>query len=183
MSTELPSLRMGFRRFAELAPPSLPAGYGLRTYRPGDEDAWLAILAAGEFGVWDRPRLDRMLAGERAPLPRDGIFFATQDDEPVGTACVFFHPSENGDVAEVGWVAVRPEDRGHHLAREICRAALAFIRDRGHDYAYLLTEDFRLPAIKTYLSLGFQPELTHPSHAARWAGLATAAGRSADPHN
>ena len=171
MSTELPSLRMGFRRFADLAPPRLPAGYGLRTYRPGDEEAWLAILVTGEFGTWDRPRLDRMLAGERAPLPRDGIFFATHDDAPVGTACVFFHPSPSGDVAEVGWVAVRPEHRGHHLAREICRAALAFSRDQGHDYAYLKTEDFRLAALKTYLSLGFEPELTHPSHAERWTGL------------
>lgn len=181
MSTELSQLRMGFRRFGDLASPRLPPGYGLRTYRPEDADAWLAILATGDFGAWDRPRLDRMLAGERARLPRDGIFFATRDDQPVGTACAFFHPSENGDAAEVGWVAVRPEDRGHRLAREICRAVLGFIRDRGHDYAYLLTEDFRLPAIKTYLSLGFEPELTDPSHASRWEALRQVVAQSPSP--
>jgi len=33
------------------------------------------------------------------------------------------------------------------------------------------TQDFRLTAIKTYLRLGFEPEITEPDHRARWDEL------------
>ena len=171
MATAVPQLRMGFTRFDELAPPRAVAGYGLRTYRPGDEDDWIAILATGEFGTWDRARLDGMLAGGRAPMPTEGIFFATYADRPVGTACTFLWPGEQGNIAELGWVAVHPTHRGHGLGRQVCRAVLGYIRELGHDYAFLKTEDFRVPAIKLYLSLGFEPEMVDPVHPAWWAAL------------
>ncbi len=168
VSDSLPQLRMGFTSFDGLVPPEPVAGYGLRTFRPGDEDPWVEILSTGRFKAWDRARLDRMLAGGRAPVPLAGIFFATYEDRPVGTACTFLHPGERGDVAELGWVAVHPLHRGHGLAAQVCRAVLGFVRELGHGYAYLVTEDFRLPALKTYLRLGFEPELTDPSHPERW---------------
>jgi mycothiol synthase len=162
---------MGFTRFGELAPPEPVPGYGPRTFRPGDEDPWVEILSTGQFKAWDRDRLDRMLAGERAAVPLAGIYFATYDDRPIGTACTFLHPGEHGDVAELGWVAVHPLHRGQGLAMQVCRAVLGFVREQGHGYAYLVTEDFRLPAVKTYPRLGFVPELTDLSHPERWAAV------------
>jgi mycothiol synthase len=162
---------MGFRHFARLPAPEPAPGYGVRTFRPGDEDAWVAILQAGELGIWDRPRLAEMMRGERAALPEPGIFFMTWEDRPVGTACTLLHPRDGGTVAELGWVAVAPEHRGHGLGLQVCRAVLGFIGGVGYDYAYLLTDDFRLPAIKTYLRLGFEPEITDPSHPGRWAAV------------
>jgi mycothiol synthase len=159
---------MGFTRFDQLTTPRLPPGYGLRTYRPGDEDDWLAILATGDFGDWGRERLDRILAGERAPMPVEGVFFATREDRPVGAACAFLYQDERGEFSELGWVAVRPEHRGHGLGIEVCRAVLGFARERGHKYAYLKTEEYRLTAIRTYLRLGFEPEMIDPSHPAWW---------------
>lgn len=168
---------MGFTRFDTLAEPQLAPDYRLRTYRPGDEDAWLALLSSGVFGSWDHPRLARMLAGERGPLPRSGIFFVTMADEPVGTACAFLHPDECGDVAELGWVVVHPKHRGHGLSLQVCRAVLGFVRALDHSYVYLLTEDFRLAAIKTYLRLGFVPEMVDPSHPGRWQAIRHALAR------
>lgn len=169
VSPAVPQLRMGFTRFDSLLPPRMPPGYQLRAFRPGDEEAWIAILNTGNFGAWDRARLDQMLAGERAPLPRDGIFFATRDDRPVATVCVFLHASDSGVMPELGWVAVAPEHRGHGLSRELGRAALLYVRDHGYRYIYLLTEDYRPAAIKTYLRLGFEPEMIDPAHPAWWA--------------
>jgi mycothiol synthase len=162
---------MGYTRFSQLTEPSVLPGYDLRPFRHGDEDAWIALLNTGDFGVWDRPRLRRMLAGERAPLPLEGIYFITKNNQPVGTSCVFFHPSDHGDIPELGWVAVHPAQRGRGLGLLLCQAALCFVRDRGYRYMYLKTEDFRLAAIKTYLRLGFEPELTDPSHVLRWQVL------------
>jgi mycothiol synthase len=112
-----------------------------------------------------------MLAGERAPIPLAGVFFVTLEDHPVGTMCMFLHPGENGDIPEPGWVAVHPIHRGHGLGQQLWGATLGFIRDSDHNYAYLLTEDFRLPAIKMYLRLGFEPEMADPSHPERWEAL------------
>lgn len=167
----LPQLRMRFTRFDELVAPQPAPGYGLRSFRPGDEDAWVAILSTGGFNEWSRPRLDRMLADEIAIVPPAGVFFATRDDEPVGTACAMLHRGECGETAELAWVAVRPEHRGHGLGLQVCRAVLGFIRDLGHRYAFLLTDAPRLPAISTYLRLGFEPEMTDPSHPERWEAI------------
>lgn len=166
-----PQGRLCLTRFGKLVVPQPVPGYGLRSFRPGDEDAWVALLSTGDFGAWDRPRLDRMLAGERTPLPLAGIFFATHGDQPVGTACMFLHRGERGDVPEFGWLVVHTMHRGHGLGLQVCRAVLGFIRELGNGYAYLLTEDFRLPAIKTYLRLGFEPKMVDPSHPGRWEAL------------
>ena len=164
-------LRMGFSRFPD-TPPSQPViGYGFRTYRSGDEGAWLDTLTTGDFGEWDRARLDRMLAGERAPLPPAGVVFATSNDVPIGVANLFIYEWSGGPYSELGWVAVRPEHRGRGLAYEVCRRGLLFAKSLKHHYTYLTTEDFRLSAIKTYLRLGFEPEITEPDHRARWDEL------------
>lgn len=177
MSSEPSQLRLGFRRFADLRPPEPVPGYGLRTFRRGDEDPWIGILNTGAFGHWDRARLDRLMRGARATLAPEGIFFATRDDQPVGVACIFLNRTgrqgrEDGrEVAELGWVGVRTEHRGHGLATQICRAALAYVRDLGHDYVYLMTEDYRIAAIDIYLRLGFEPEIQDATQPARWEAI------------
>jgi mycothiol synthase len=42
------------------------------------------------------------------------------------------------------------------------------MRERGCGEAILDTDDFRLPAIRTYLRLGFTPEISADDHAHRW---------------
>jgi mycothiol synthase len=162
---------MGFNRFATLEVPHPAPGYGLRRFRPGDEDAWLEILAAGEFGQWNRARLAMILESNRAPMPLAGIFFATYDDRPVGAACTFLYRRDSEEISELGWVAVHPAYRGRGHGRQVCQAMLCFARDLGHRYSFLLTDDYRLAAIKTYLRLGFQPEIVDASHPERWAML------------
>ncbi len=161
---------MGLRRFDALPDPRPVPRYALRTLRPGDEDGWIALLSTGGWDLWDRPRLDAMLAGGRAKLPREGVIFATHDERIVGAACVFL-PGDGLDAAELGWVVVDPAHRGRGLARLICTAALRFVRDIGVTYAFLNTEDFRLPAVRLYLDLGFEPEMVDAAHPAWWAGL------------
>lgn len=172
---QLPQLRMEIRglakRLSSESGPTPPARYGLRTFRPGDEDAWLALLQSGEFGAWDRVRLDLMLRNPHVRVPHDGIFFATVDDRPVGTASTYLHPVDDRIDPELGWVVVNPSHRGHGLGSLVCQAVLEYVGRLGYDHAYLLTDDFRLPAIKTYLRLGFEPVLTDPSHPARWAAI------------
>ena len=123
---QFPQLRMEIRGLAERASSgsgSVPLSrYGLRTFRPGDEDAWLALLQSGDFGAWNRTRLDLMLKHPHVKVPPDGIFFATLDDRPVGTASTYFHPVDQGIDPELGWVVVDPRHRGHGLGLLVCQA-------------------------------------------------------------
>lgn len=171
----MPQLRMGFRAFGAIPASPAAAGYTLRSFRPGDEDAWIAILQTADFGEWDRARLDRMISGDRAPMPYEGIVFATKGDVPVGCACTFFYRSDEPPVAEIGWVAVLPEHRGQRLAGAIVAECLRFVHAQRIEYAYLKTEDYRIAAIKTYLALGFEPEIVHESHEAWWRDFRAAA--------
>ena len=50
-------------------------------------------------------------------------------------------------------------------------AALYALRDRGYTSALLSTDDYRIPAISLYLSLGFRPLFTHESHKERWRAV------------
>ncbi|MFC1465823.1 MAG: GNAT family N-acetyltransferase [Candidatus Brachytrichaceae bacterium NZ_4S206] len=171
MADPTPQLRMGFTRFERLAPPQPAPGYGLRTFRPGDEEGWLALLRTEPQWVWDRARLDWMLAGGRGIMPLDGIFFATHDDRPVAAACTFLYPDATPPAGELGWVITHPDHRRRGLALQVCRAVLGYIREQGYAYAFLKTEDFRVPAVKMYLQIGFEPEMVHPNHPAWWAAL------------
>ena len=112
-----------------------------------------------------------MLTGGHAEVPRDGIVFATSDERIVGAACTTLHGGAALTAAEIGWVVVDPAHRSRGLARAIVLAMLGLVRERGYRYAFLRTEPFRVPAIKLYLDLGFEPEMVDPAHPAWWAGL------------
>lgn len=159
---------MGFTRFEDLARPRLPDGYALRTFREGDEDGWLSVLGTGGWDVWDRNRLDALLVDGHGVVPRDGIVFATRDERIVGAACTTLHGGEMRTAAEVGWVVVDTAHRGRGLARAIVLAMLGLIHERGYRYAFLRTEPFRVPAIKLYLDIGFEPEMVDARHPAWW---------------
>jgi len=51
---------------------------------------------------------------------------------------------------------------------------LGWFRDHGFAESLLNTDDFRLPAIAMYLSLGFQPEHREEAHRARWSAIRVA---------
>lgn len=142
--------------------------YAIRNFCPGDEPAWLEVLQSGGFDPWDRSRLDRLIAGERTPLPPSAIFFATHKNRPIGAANIFSYPSDGQTAAELGWVAVHPDHRGHGLAYRLGREAICYAQEQKYACVFLETEDFRLAAIKTYLKLGFMPELRSPDHRSRW---------------
>jgi GNAT superfamily N-acetyltransferase len=69
---------------------------------------------------------------------------------------------------ELGWVAGDPDHRGKGLGGCVCAAATRRLLEAGYSDIFLRTDDFRLAAIKTYLTLGYVPLLFAPDMAARW---------------
>ena len=149
---------------------SLPPDYQIRTYMEGDDANWAEIINNSLGDGWDAERCRRDLTGRPQFRPL-GLFFAVHDGETVGTACAWTEPAEETEGGYVHMVGVMPEHRGKRLGYALCLSVLHFFRENGFQRAMLNTDDFRLPAIKTYLNLGFEPEYKYEDHEGRWKAV------------
>ncbi|OAB42403.1 GNAT family N-acetyltransferase [Paenibacillus glacialis] len=141
-----------------------PLGYRFRHFQPGDERNWEDIIRHSftrEVKFADK-------IGEHVPCYSDRVLFFCRGEQPVATATAW----ETGIGDNKNWylhmVGVLPEYSGKGLGFAASLAALHRIREAGGEAAYLETDDFRLPAIRIYLKLGFQPLYIDDSHPRRW---------------
>ena len=149
-----------------------PSGLELRTFRVGDEAGW-AKLMTGAIGDWDEESTRRQFLSEPGVTPT-AVFLLVNGDNYVATAT-----DRQLQASEVGYlhmVAVAPIYRGRRLGRHVSIAALRHMRARGCQEAILDTDDYRLPAIRTYLALGFVPDIVDADHPDRWRRIATEIG-------
>jgi mycothiol synthase len=148
----------------------VPNGYRLRLYTDTDEAGYLAVMNKLDFGAWDAARLAR---ARQAVLP--GGFFVIEHVATgtiVATAQAGHRPSErHPEGGELGWVAADPEHAGRGLGRAVTAAATRRLIEAGYSRIYLSTEDHRLPALKVYLSLGYEPFLYTDHMAERWQAI------------
>ena len=164
---KLPQLDMRFYKFDSLPELVLPQGYSLSTLQERSADDWIeALNATGQLGEWDREKANGWLEGERQVL-KEGTFIIISGDKPVATACTI-PPSPTQERPEFGWVSASPGHQGKRLGYQVSLAVLLFMKKMGYKETFLHTDDWRLPAIKTYLNLDFEPEITHDSHPERW---------------
>jgi mycothiol synthase len=148
-------------------PVHLPQGYAMRTFRPGDEEGHIAVMRSATFDGWNHEQLRAALL---KTLP-DGMFLAVHNAAAavVGTATATHNPSEHHAFGgELGWVAVMPQHTGRGLGKALCAAVIERFTQAGYRRIYLRTDDWRLPAIKVYLSLGFVPFLFAEDMPGRW---------------
>ncbi|HMN29051.1 MAG TPA: GNAT family N-acetyltransferase [Caldilineaceae bacterium] len=149
--------------------------YELRTYRPGDEQGWIEVMAAGGFTGWDEPRIKETMA---TILPA-GWFMAVHraSGQIVATAMATHNPLQYHPFGgELGWVAAQPAHKGHGLGMTVCAAVTVRLLSAGYENIYLRTDDWRFPALVTYLKLGYQPFLFAPDMAGRWEAICAQLG-------
>ncbi len=147
--------------------PRFPAGYALRSFRPGNEDAWLVVNAAAfadhpEQGRVDRPALDALMR-EDWFAPEDLLLLWGPDGELAGSHWTKIDPSQTisgpaGEVAagEVYVVAVAPGHQGRGLAGPLTGAGLAHLARRGLTAVVLYVDEENAAAMRTYRRLGFR---------------------------
>ena len=154
-------------KLGELPPVSLPNGYALRTYQPGDDGDFIRLMQSAGFESWNEESRRGAL---RAALP-EGIFLIVHEQTGALAATTMathnpapHHPSGG----ELGWVAAHPDHQGKALGMAACVATMRRYVSAGYTRIYLKTDDWRLAAIKTYLKLGFIPFLFLPDMEGRW---------------
>ena len=143
---------------------ALPAPYGLRTYRPGDEAAWIDLLNAAGFPSWDLGKFSSYMT---APERQQGSYLVVHHTRLVAATFASQRCLEPPEGA-LDYVICHPDHRNRQLGRAVCTAVLKYLAARSYETITLATDDWRLPAIKLYLNLGFEPVMSRADMPRRW---------------
>ncbi len=147
-------------------------GFTIRMYRPGDEVVWTEIsknglLAEGEgIECWQKYMLDLGVVPER-----DTFFVYDKQDNAIATCTAYVL---EGNVSLMHMLAAKPEARGHHLGWAMTTYSLNKLDKelpQGERMVRLKSDDWRLPAVLTYLRAGFQPVLFDVDMDTRWKAI------------
>ena len=163
-------LRMRRPDMRNLPEIQIPEGYAVRTYEPGDEIHWARIINAsfgGKRGAEDA----RKEIIDREQFAPEILFFVTHQGKPVGTACAWRKAPDETKTGYLHMVGVIPEHQGNSLGKLVSLCVLHYFKKHGFSEAMLDTDDNRLPALKTYLNLGFRPVYRDDSHPKRWEAV------------
>ena len=147
----------------------LPEGYRLERAREGFEATWAGIINAA-FGDenWTAASCREQFSGHER-FEHEGMFFAVSPEgEAVATAFAWLDTPDERVCGRVHWVGSLPEHRGKGLGRAVTLAVLHYFRASSFARAFLETESYRLPAIRLYLSLGFEPTPRDAEHEECW---------------
>ena len=156
-------IRMSRDNLESIPQYSLPEGFRLRWYEPGDERHWLAIHRVADLiSTFPPERFDQQFHGDTAELMQRQCYLLDSHDKPIGTATAWYDdvpvgPPEAG-FGRVHWVAIVPEAQGQGLARPLMTTILTRLRDLGHTRAYLYTTLDQPIAIHLYERFGFVRE-------------------------
>ena len=82
--------------------------------------------------------------------------------------CLHNYTGRSPFTGDIGWLACDPNHRGHGLGFFLTGCATARFLSAGYERIQLHTEAHRLPAIRTYLKLGYLPVLDLPEVCRLW---------------
>lgn len=146
---------------------SLPDGWLYRTYESEDDiAAWTKICSQGQLGVTDGDAgaYERAIGGEAAHglLPERDLFFVCDDKfMPVATVAAFVNcNNRDAGVGQIHMVSSLESCRGQGIGKAMMTGAVVHLFGLGCTTAQLTTDDFRVPAICSYLDNGFHPVIS-----------------------
>lgn len=140
----------------DLPEPHVPLGYELRSYQLGDASAWADLLNQGEFGQ----RFNAQKVSEYMEIPerRAGSRIVVKNGNLL--ASTFATMQEEADnLSSLDYVVSHSDYRGLGLGRIVCESVVKYCVDIGRNDVILHTDDWRIPALGLYLSMGFVPNL------------------------
>ena len=156
----------------------LPAGYVIRAPRVSGSASWAETLRKGGFETWSEAKVRQYLEdaerreGSRVVEQGGRIVagtFATRIPKRAPTTGV--GPEDPLEEAVLDYVVTHPRHQGRGLGRATCTEVSRFFIARGYKTVSLGTDDWRLPAIHIYLSMGFRPIMNRNDMPARWAAV------------
>ena len=150
----------------------LPEGYSFDYFSGalGQIDEWLAICREGLIEPGAGPELFKAaILDVRGIDPvKDLVFVRDPSGEAAATITFYTEPGGKG---MLHMVCCREKYRGLGIGNAIVSYALAQLTGRGTMQIGLTTDDFRLPAIRAYLRMGFEPVVNSEEMQERWKNV------------
>jgi len=146
----------------------LPEGFYMRSYKKGDELGWCRCMINGDLGVEEIKEevfVEKML-NDKSVNPDNIFFLISPVNEIAGS--ITYQYTDDKTIGFVHMVGIDLRYRGKKLALPMHLYAIKKILDDGVKQIFLTTDDWRLPAIKVYLNVGFVPVLYKPDMEVRW---------------
>ena len=146
----------------------LPEGFLIRSYKKGDEIGWCRCCINGSLGVDEISEevFEKKMLCDENVNPNNIFLLISPSNEIAGTA-TYQYTSEK-EVAYLHMVGIAKNYQGKRLALPINLYAIQKMLEDGKKRIYLTTDDWRLPAIKTYYNAGFNPVFYQPDMEERW---------------
>ncbi len=150
----------------------LPEGFCFRSFDGSEKDidAWLDIVQYGlTNGKQTVEVFKSAMEGHPDYLP-EHVYFVEVNGVACATISVFCNDETKHGYVHM--VAAKPEVRGKGVGTALAKFAVNKLIEGGMQEAHLTTDDFRIPAIKTYLKAGFEPCLEgSEDFASRWEAI------------
>lgn len=155
---------------SEMLDPEIPEGYLVRSCREGniaDGEGWCHACETLNEGRWTYDQFVREMVNDPECGEKNIFLICRESDGAIaGTAT-----AKNGETPVLHMVGMSTEFMGKGLCRPVCIAALNAMTETGAHRIQLKTDEFRIPAIKSYLRLGFRPWYFEPDMQERWRGV------------
>lgn len=168
----MPQLKMLFNANKNALPElEIAEGFYLDTVKDSDLEQYNELRKSVNFPEWTAEYLQTF----RNKVLNDAMFVIrekTTDRFCAAATAETTDMKEYPEIGVLGWVMTHPDFRGHHLGKSVSVAAMHKLYKEGYRTFSLLTDDFRIAAVKTYLNLKWQPWLYLEDMEGRWHALA-----------
>ena len=133
------------------------------------DDAWLlsallimSVIRSAGAGI-QHPAVNAVIP---QLVPEESLFIVWKGETPVGTACGYLTPEAGKGTLHM--VSVLASESGHALGQLVCAKAIEWLLAQNPPVIDLTTDDFRMPAVITYLRLGYLPVIDDEEMFDRW---------------
>ena len=164
-----PQLVMHWKNNGEPAPEiKLPLNCSIVAF-PQLKDAvnkWLDIMQYGLTNGVQKPEFYEQVMVKHPHYEDDKCFFLLENGEAVASITVICdYEKQEG---YIHMVACKEAYRGKGYGTLLNQIAEVTLKKEGMQTAYLTTDDWRIPAIKSYLRAGFEPDVSTEGFKERW---------------
>jgi mycothiol synthase len=149
----------------------LPRGYSIRSIRVEEGALWERVMDQS-FGGYTTGDFQRIIVDNYDYDPSRIFLMFDDHGQPCATASSWRqHYRWGPGVGYVLFAGVARAYQGRGLGYSMTLHVLHDFVAHGLNPAILETNEPNLPALKTYLKLGFRPRLLAPWHEARWTDI------------
>ncbi len=163
-------VEMRLEELSHLPPIRVPEGFVVCPLPPGREQDYIDVMRQSLKKNADQEWFHQNFL-EDAEYDPQNLILIYQEKTPVAAAAAWQHKIKKRTIGYLKSVGVVQDFQGRGLGRQVSLIALYRLRDRGFDEVILKTHVQWLPAIRLYLSIGFEPRYNLWTGKSKWRRL------------